>query len=159
MKDIYQSTVGFSAPGFSASSTKREPRKAVARKKTFWSIFVFFGYISLFFLFLLCISVEWIVQNFSESSLVQHVSNSRETLFTSGNLVFSLFLPFQFLSYLFKIKVMNFGKGSQRECAWYVLHDYGLCHEQMWGPIVKHFVPTNWETMFRTRRFDSSVRS
>ncbi|KAF3495687.1 hypothetical protein DY000_02056889, partial [Brassica cretica] len=35
LKDIYQSTVGFSAPGFTASSTKREPRKAVARKKTF----------------------------------------------------------------------------------------------------------------------------
>ncbi|KAL0848642.1 hypothetical protein Bca101_021889 [Brassica carinata] len=36
LKDIYQSAIGISAPGFSASSsTKREPRKAVARKKTF----------------------------------------------------------------------------------------------------------------------------
>ncbi|XP_024012784.1 nodal modulator 1 [Eutrema salsugineum] len=34
LKDIYQATVGISSPGFTASA-KREPRKAVARKKTF----------------------------------------------------------------------------------------------------------------------------
>ncbi|KAG7635346.1 unnamed protein product [Arabidopsis thaliana] len=34
LKDIYQATVGISSPGFTTSA-KREPRKAVARKKTF----------------------------------------------------------------------------------------------------------------------------
>ncbi|KAF3524826.1 hypothetical protein F2Q69_00049737 [Brassica cretica] len=34
LKEIYQATVGMSSPGFTAS-IKREPRKAVARKKTF----------------------------------------------------------------------------------------------------------------------------
>ncbi|VVB06611.1 unnamed protein product [Arabis nemorensis] len=35
LKDIYQATVGISSPGFSASAKRDQPRKAVARKKTF----------------------------------------------------------------------------------------------------------------------------
>ncbi|KFK35418.1 hypothetical protein AALP_AA5G281800 [Arabis alpina] len=35
LKDIYQATVGISSPGYSASAKRDQPRKAVARKKTF----------------------------------------------------------------------------------------------------------------------------
>ena len=57
-------------------------------------------------------------KTFPNSELLSspHISKSRETLFASVNLVFTSFLLFQFfLSYLFKIKVMNSGDGNQNQ--------------------------------------------